>query len=148
MTLNLYQKNIPELLELDKIELNEEGEAASLCFLRAQRFIEGYYVEEEITELYIKFFGDTNVNQKNGLVKQYQSMKDYVISKNKIGLILVGANLHHILIDTYPTLNNTVIDLTVRGISRILLRNHFTNDEVVDFCRNTPNFHIYYKPEE
>ena len=55
MTLNLYQKNIPELLELDRIELNEEGKAASLCFLRAQRFIEGFCVEKEITELYIKF---------------------------------------------------------------------------------------------
>ena len=148
MTLNLYQKNIPELLELDRIELNEEGKAASLCFLRAQRFIEGFCVEKEITELYIKFFGDTNVNQKNGLVKQYQSMKDYIVSENKIGLILIGANLHHILIDNYPTVNNTVIDLTVRGISRILLREYFTNDEVVNLCRKTPNFHIYYKPEE
>ena len=48
-------------------------------------------------------------------------MKDYIVSENKIGLILVGVNLHHILIDNYPTVNNTVIDLTVRGISRILL---------------------------
>ena len=37
-----YLSKLPELLELNKVELNEEGKAASLCFTRAQRFIEGY----------------------------------------------------------------------------------------------------------
>lgn len=148
MTLNIYQTPTPELLELNKVELNEEGKAASLCFTRAQRFIEGYYVEKEVTELYNRFFGNTNVNQKNGLIKQYNSMKEAVIKENKIGLVLIGANLDDILIDTYPTIHNTTIDLTVRSISRIFLREYFTNDEVIELCKKTQNFEIYYKTDE
>ena len=46
-------------------------------------------------------------------------MKEAVIKENKIGLVLIGANLDDILIDTYPTIHNTTIDLTVKSISRI-----------------------------
>ena len=148
MTLNIYQTSIPELLELNKVELNKEGNAASLCFTRAQRFIEGYYVENEVTELYNRFFGDTNVNQKNGLINQYKSMKEAVIKENKIGLVLIGANLDDILIDTYPTIHNNIINLTVQSISRIFLREYFTNDEVTELCKKTHNFDIYYKTDE
>ena len=148
MTLNIYQTRIPQLLELNKVELNKEGKASSLCFIRAQRFIEGYNVEKEVTELYNRFFGDTNVNQKNGLIKQYKSMKEDVIKENKIGLVLIGANLDDILIDTYPTIHKTTIDLTVKSISRIFLREYFTNDEVIELCKKTHNFEIYYKTDE
>ena len=61
MTLNIYQTPLPELLELNKVELNEEGKAA-LCFTRAQRFIEGYW--EGGYRIIQSFFGNTNVNQK------------------------------------------------------------------------------------
>ena len=75
-------------------------------------------------------------------------MKEAVIKENKIGLVLIGANLDGILIDTYPTIHRTTIDLTVKSISRIFLREHFTNDEVTELCKKTHNFDIYYKPDE
>ena len=75
-------------------------------------------------------------------------MKEAVIKENKIGLVLIGANLDDILIDTYPTIHNTTIDLTVKSISRIFLREYFTNDEVIELCKKTQNFEIYYKTDE
>ena len=105
-------------------------------------------MENEITELYHNFFGNTGRNQKYGLVKLYKDLKQEIIKKNKIGLILIGANLDNILIDQYPTINNTIIDLTVKSISRVLLREHFTREEIDTLCRETPNFNIYYKVKD
>ena len=53
--LEYLSNTIPELLELNKVELNEEGKAASLCFTRAQRFIEGYYAKRRLQNYTIVF---------------------------------------------------------------------------------------------
>ena len=148
MTSSIYNLTLQQVFDLPNIEFNQVEEAARLCFLRAQRFIEGYYVENEITEFYHNFFGNTGRNQKYGLVKLYKDLKQEIIKKNKIGLILIGANLDNILIDQYPTINNTIIDLTVKSISRVLLREHFTREEIDTLCRETPNFNIYYKVKD
>ena len=147
MTFTIYDLTLQEVLDLPEMEFNPVEEAARLCFLRAQRFIEGFYVENEITEFYHKFFGNTGRNQKFGLVNLYKNMKQDIIKQKKIGLILIGANLDNILIDQYPTVNNTIIDLTVKSISRVLLREHFTREEIDRLCRETPNFNIYYKTD-
>ena len=148
MTLSIYDLTLKQVLDLPEIELNEVENAAKLCFLRAQRFVEGYDVKNEIIELYNKFFGNTGRNQKYGLVKLYKDIKHEIVNKKKIGLVLIGANLDDILIDQYPTINNTIIDLTVKSISRVLLKEHFTKTEIDSLCRETPNFNIYYKPDE
>ena len=145
MTFTIYDLTLQEVLDLPEMKFNQVEEAARLCFLRAQRFIEGYYVENEITEFYHNFFGNTCRNQKFGLIKLYKDIKQEIIKQKKIGLILIGANLDNILIDQYPTVNNTIIDLTVKSISRVLLREHFTREEIDKLCRETPNFNIYYK---
>ena len=148
MTLSIYDLTLQQVLDLPEIELNEVENAAKLSFLRAQRFVEGYCVKNEIIELYNKFFGNTGRNQKYGLVKLYKDIKDDIINRKKIGLVLIGANLDDILIDQYPTINNTIIDLTVKSISRVLLKEYFTKTEINSLCRETPNFNIYYKPDE
>ena len=67
-------------------------------------------------------------------------MKEYVIENKLIGLFLIGVNLKDILIDTYPTIDNNIIDLTVDSISRVFLKEHFTQDEIHWMCQTTPNF--------
>ena len=46
-------------------------------------------VEKEIEEICNKFFGNTNVNQANGLMQQYKLMKEYVTEHKLIGLFLI-----------------------------------------------------------
>ena len=146
MIKTIYDLPTEKVLNLEKLEYGKIGEAAQTCFIRAQRFIGGYCVEKEIEELCKSFFANTNVNQKNGLVKQYKKLKEKVIEENKLGLILIGANVeNNILIDEYPTINNNIIDLTINSISRVLLREYFTSKEIELYCRKTPNFDIYYK---
>ena len=148
MTVTIYDLTLQEVLDLPEMEFNQVEEAAKMCFLRAQRFIDGYNVKNEIVEFYNKFFGNTGRNQKYGLVKLYKDIKDEIVKQKKIGLIIIGANLDNILIDQYPTINNTIIDLTVKSISRVLLKEHFTKEQIDILCRETPNFNIYYKPDE
>ena len=114
--MTLYVKDIPlnTLLGVDTISTDDIEKAATLCFTRRQRFVDGYYVEEEIENICKQFFGNTNVNQKNGLIKQYGKMKEYVSEHKLIGLFLIGMNLDNIIIDTYPTQNGTEIELTVK----------------------------------
>tara|TARA_A100001015_G_scaffold318228_1_gene437468 strand:+ start:36 stop:314 length:279 start_codon:yes stop_codon:yes gene_type:complete len=89
-------------------------------------------------------FGDKNTNEENGLVHQFKDMRKIVLEKGYIGLILTGMNETDTLIQTYITENFSQIKLTVGSICRTLLREHFTEKEIEDLCRNTPNFSIYY----
>ncbi len=145
MTLTIQQITLDNILKINKIDLDDIEKAAALCFSRMQRFIEGYYCDEEITTLYKEFLGNTNVNQMEGLMPQYHKLRELIISENKMGLILYGMNVKDILIDTYPTTNGTIIELTVEGISRILLKSYFSQEEIHNLCRTTHNFNTYYQ---
>ena len=144
--MTLYVKDIPldKILGVETISSDDIEKAAILCFTRKQRFVDGYYVEKEIEEICNQFFGNTNVNQKNGLISQYGKMKEYVTERKLIGLFLIGMNLDNIIIDTYPTQNGTEIELTVKSICRCFLKSYFTQDEIHCICQATPNFDIYY----
>ena len=133
------------LLNHPVIHMNKFEEAAALSFKRRARFVDFYYPEKEIEKICHKFFGSTNENQKNGLKIQYKKMKQSVIESKSIGLVILGCNLKDKLIDTYPTIQNTIIELTVDSICRLLLREYFNPEEVEKYCRETPNFEIYYQ---
>jgi hypothetical protein len=142
----LHIKNISskDLLETDTILLDNIEKAAGLCFFRKQRFID-YDVEKELTKLYNDFFGNTNINQKNGLIHQYKLLREKVIQEKLVGLVLTGINLKEdILIDYYPTQNGNLINLTVQGISRFLLKEFFSQDEIHSYAQASPNFDKYY----
>tara|TARA_Y100000590_G_scaffold470537_1_gene666131 strand:- start:25 stop:480 length:456 start_codon:yes stop_codon:yes gene_type:complete len=142
---DIYELSIEDLMKLDNIKLDKMEYASSLCFTRAERFVEGLYVRDELINLCKKYFGNCNILMKNGLVKQYNKLKEEVVNKNLIGLILVGLNLKDIVIDEYLTLNQEIIELTVKSISVYLIKEYFTKEEVVEMCKKTPNFNIYYK---
>ena len=119
--------------------------AASLCYRRAERFIEGYSYVEEYLSLLKKHFGDLKKLFKEGLRRQFFKLKQDVINKKCIGLILCATisdcDEH---INTYYTNTNKTILLTSKNISNRLLNEYFSEEEIKQACFNTPSFHIYY----
>ena len=88
-----------------------------------------------------QFFGDKFINETTGLVAQYKRMREHVQTKNLIGVVLAGLNMNDILINNYTTNNISritnryiVIKLTVASITRTLLREYFTKDEINALC--------------
>lgn len=140
----LFETEISNLISIEHIDLTPEQNAAFLVFKRSERFVEGYSCREHLIKLCNQFFGDKNTNEDNGLVHQFKEMRKTVLEKGFIGLILTGVNETETLIQTYISQNFTHIRLTLASICRTLLREHFTEKEVEDLCRNTPNFSIYY----
>ena len=138
---------LQEFLAIDNVKLTNAEEASSLSCIRAQRFNDGFDVHKEVLTLYRRFFGNTNLLQMHGLVSTYQSLKEEIINKNLICLMFASINYqgsNNVLIDYYPTQNNTIIDLTIRNISRCLYYQYFTSEERDRLARLTPNFDIYY----
>jgi hypothetical protein len=148
MTNNIFETHINDLVKIDKLNLSHAQEAASMCFKRKDRFVEGYYHNKELISLINLYFGDLSVLYKNGLIKQFKLLKETVVSQNLIGLILTGIN-DKTLINIYTQNDRkTTFELTVSSITRTLVREHFTIDEINNLCITTPNFHIYYIKED
>ena len=104
-------------------------------FAQAKRLVEGYDPVNDLFDLFIPFFGDTNVLQRTGLVKQYKLLKDKVINENLIELIIYGANILDDLdrvIDTYPTQHKTFITLSVKSLCSSFLKDHIPESEVLE----------------
>ena len=145
MSKSIFDISIGDLLaKSDGVEFDNVEKATTLVFKRAERFIDGYSVNEHITKLCRTYFGDTNLLQSEGLILQYKKMKQKVEQDNLIGLVLVGINTNDILIDYYPTSQGNIISLTVDSICKVLVREHFTKSEVDTICRRTDGFNTYY----
>ena len=121
-------------------------ESAKMVFIRKQRFIDGYSIDEQIEQLLLYYFGDINKLQQDGLVKYYHLLKQYVIENKIIGLILYGKDISKDkIIIPYITNKNKTIHLTIQSICNCLLTEYFDNDTILDLCKDTPGFDIYYK---
>lgn len=144
------QHTLQEFLALDTVELTPVEKASGLCFIRQERFIEGYYVKDNLFTLYHRYFGDTNVLQSEGLEAQYLKLKDDIVANKKIGMMHASINYsekNNRLIDYYPSINNSVITLNLKNISRCLYYKYFTENERNTLSRETHNFNIYYNPD-
>ena len=93
------------------------------------------------------FFGNVSILNKNGLTIQFNKLKEHVVKYNLVGLILTGVN-NKTLVNMYTTINNNIISLTISSITRTLLQNHFSENEINELCISTPNFNIYYIKED
>ena len=84
-----------------------------------------------------EFFKNNEKNKKEGLKKQYEKLKEYVIENKLIGTILWGANIHNIdrEITKYITMNNTEITLTVNSICQHLVKEYITDENVDELCK-------------
>ena len=137
-----------ELLTVENIQLSKVEEAASLCFLRKERFVEGFSCHEELVILLNEYFGDLSVLYSQGLVAQFKKLKEKVVEIGIVGLILAGVN-NTTLINRYTQQDRvTILNLTISSICRTLIREHFTEQELINLCASTPNFQIYYIKED
>lgn len=130
---------------------NDKQKAAITVFIRKQRFVEGYNINNHLRELVMNFFGDSIKLSKSGLTKAYNDLKTHVENNNFIGLILYGADVnnlesHEQFVTNYTTPSNSIIKLQISTICQILIKEYFKNDiDYIDsLCEKTPNFEIYY----
>ena len=129
-------------------EPNKKHEAAIMCFLRKQRFVGGYCIDQNILELVSSYFQDLKSLHKYGLKIHYEKLKKTVIDNKIIGLILYGANLDKnkdVIINTYTTQDQKKIVLTIKSICINLINDFIKKENLDGLCEKSPNFKIYYK---
>ena len=142
----IYNIDITNLLKIKNIKYNDYENAAVLSFKRKERFIEGYNCHTELIIILNKFFGSRPhlECEDGGLIKAYKDLKKYVVEKNLIGHILAGMNMKNTLINNYTTITFDKIELTIPSICRYLIKEYFTQDEVINMCKQYSNFNLYY----
>lgn len=128
-------------------DYNKLQEACILTFIRKERFLENYNINNNIFRILKRFFGDLEVLNKNGLIHQYNQLKDYIIKNNYLGLILYGKSLNtdsenNKLINIYSE-DNEFYYLTIRSVCEYLISDYFSYNEIVSCCKKTPNINLY-----
>lgn len=131
--------------------ISPEEDAAILCWTRKERFISGYYIQENLKSILLKYF-NTEYAHKNGLEHIYTNLVEHIKTFNLIGLFLWGYykldDSKDEIILKYKQQNGNIINLTINSICTHLLKTNdrFSNEELISLCKRTPNFEIYYKP--
>ena len=125
-----------------------EHETAKLACKRSERFIEGFSTRTELIKIYNEFFGDSLRNEHIGLRTVYAKMKEKIVRYHLIGIVLIGLDMDDIFITNYTALNFITIKLTTRSISKTIIDEVFTKDEVIELCKATPNYDIYVINQE
>ena len=129
-----------DFLQTPELPLSPIEKAASLFFIRKQRFVDNYDVDKELICLCIEFFGERGYIEHTGLTVSFKKMKEKVEKENLIGLVLCGINKCNSFVNYYTTESMTQIRLTIASITRTLVREYFTQEEVNKLCKATPNF--------
>ena len=122
--------------------------AARLACVRAERFWEGLCVRTELINVLKQFFSDKEKIEITGLKYVYDDLKEYVNKNNFIGYIINGdtfKNHQNFEIGKYTTVQGITISLKCRDICQILLEDYYTEYELIEACKRTPNFNIYIK---
>ena len=134
---------LPE--ESQKI-MSKQELASVMCFLRKERFVEGYSIDEDLFRKIAVFFGKLTKLHEEGLVRQYYLLRQYVIKNNLIGLFLYGKYMpsdKSKFLHNYITQDKKVIKLSTQSISNVFIEHHFKYDEVQSLCKRTENYDNY-----
>lgn len=134
---------LPE--ESQKI-MSKQELTAVMCFLRKERFVEGYTIDEDLFRKIVIFFGKLTKLHEEGLVRQYYLLRQYVIKNNLIGLFLYGKYMpshKSKFLHNYITQDKKVIKLSTHSISNVFIEHHFNYEEVQLLCKKTPNYNNY-----
>ena len=130
-------------------KLSSTEKTAILCFQNIKSSVSEYYIEKELQKILKKHFGNEEQLHIDGLKIHYQELKEEIIKRNVIGLVLYGLQempeIHNIPIYKYTTKTGKQIILHVRNICQNLYQNYFFHDEVIFHCHQSPKFDIYYK---
>jgi hypothetical protein len=126
--------------------MSKQELASVMCFLRKERFVEGYTIDEDLYEKIMVFFGKLTKLHEEGLVRQYYLLRQYVIKNNLIGLFLYGKYMNSEkskFLHNYITQDKKVINLSTQSISNVFIEHHFKYDEVQLLCKRTTNYDNY-----
>jgi len=135
--------------------ITPEENAAMLVFSRTERFVGGYSCLEELKNILVSLFNNKKL-EDTGLKNIYEQLKNEIITNNNIGLFLIGKHKYRIsdkykkinINDTlykYIDQNNNIMNLTIHSICYYLIEDYFRKNEILELCKKTPNFKIYYK---
>lgn len=85
-----------------------------------------------------KFFKDKEKNKKEGLAKQYNKLKEYIIENKLIGIVLWGTDINNIdrEIIKYTNVKNIEINLTINSICQYLIK-EYIKDEIDELCKKS-----------
>ena len=137
---NIHDVPTKDLLLTAELPLSPIEKAASLFFMRKQRFVDDYDVDKELICLCNEFFGERGYIEHSGLTVPFKKMKEKVEKENLVGLVLCGVNKCDAFINYYTTESMAQIRLTIASITRTLVREYFTQEELNELCKATPNF--------
>ena len=70
----------------------EEKLKQPLCWLRKEQSLLKMQIENQLDELILKYFGNLHCLHRDGLTVYFNKLKDEVIQKHMIGLIIYGAD--------------------------------------------------------
>ena len=75
---NIYDVPTKDLLKTVELQLSSIEKAASLFFIRKQRFVDNYDVDKELICLCNEFFGERGYIEHTGLTVPFKKMKEKV----------------------------------------------------------------------
>ena len=140
-----------ERYSMEKYTIDDYKKTAKIACLRKERFIDGFSVHDELIKLLTRFYSNKEKIERTGLRFVYQNLKTYVDEYCIIGYIIYGSYLgcdgysNDIIVGKYTTQIGLTINLKVSEICRILLEEYYTEEELIESCKKTPNFNNYLK---
>ena len=152
MSIMSDKKNI-EIPEDNTISIQHYKKAAYIASIRQQRFIDGLSIYDELITLLKRFFSNKEKIENTGLRYVYKNLKTYVDEYGIIGYIILGTKLGEkkssdkdVELGEYTTQLGITIKLWANEICRILIEDYYTKEELIESCKKSHNFHIYFKP--
>lgn len=87
-------------------------------------------IEDRLYNLLMKIFGNREINEKMGLVHQYNRLKTIVLNDKLIGMIMWGADgtNDQVEISKYTTSSGEIYTLTVQSICYRLIREYIEKE--------------------
>ena len=87
-------------------------------------------IEDRLYNLLMKNFGNREINEKMGLVHQYNRLKNIVLNDKLMGMIMWGAdgNNDQVEISKYTTSSGEIYTLTVQSICYRLIREYIEKE--------------------
>lgn len=91
-----------------------------------------YDIKEHLI-LLLKDFKNSKNLHKNGLSYYFNLLKDVVVEKKIIGVILFGTNFDpDIVLTKYLTINNDIITISIKSVCKCLIKDYLRHEYDLD----------------
>ena len=125
--------------------------AAMLATCRLSRFVDGHDPLQDAYDIIWKFFGPDQLPYlyEHGLAFFHREMKDYVSDKKALGSMLYRLYTPYnkdedVFLSNYETESGLKIKLTLHGVCKHFIQEHYSGDEELDEeCNKISTTSIY-----